>query len=126
LSLLLERVEFKITPESLGVNKALLSRDLIGKTEVMASGSDDGTCIANIVWNINIRFKKRVLIKCVASYIVTYEGMNGFTADVIQLFVDSVGKAATYAYFRAMYAHLDWSANLGSPPLPIMQFQAKV
>lgn len=126
VALLLERVDFKILPEAIGLNKALLTRDLNGKTEVMTPGAEDGTCIANIVWNINMRFKKKIIIKCVASYIVTYEGMRGFSPETVQMFVDTVGKAASYAYFRAMYAHLDWSANLGSPPLPILQFQAKV
>jgi hypothetical protein len=29
-------------------------------------------------------------------------------------------------YFRALYAHLDWSASLGSPPLPVIQLQPKL
>jgi hypothetical protein len=28
--------------------------------------------------------------------------------------------------FRALYAHLDWSASLGSPPLPVIQLQPKL
>ncbi len=32
-----------------------------------------------------------------------------------------------YSYYRlALYAHLDWSANLGSPPLPILHLNPKV
>jgi hypothetical protein len=46
----------------------------------------------------------------------------GFSEDIIKMFIDHVGKTATYAYFRALFAQLDWSANLRSPPLPVLSF----
>lgn len=126
VSLLLEKIDFKISPESVGINKALLTRDLGAKTTVLANGIEDGTCVASIGWSINFRIKKRSIAKCSATYLITYEGMAGCTLDAVTLFIGNVAKTATYAYFRALYAHLDWSANLGSPPLPVMQFQPKV
>lgn len=126
ISFLVEKVNFNIHPEVLGVSKALLTRDLSGKKQVLVHGADDGTCIANIVWNINIRLKRRVLVRCSASYIITYDGMAGFPEETTETFIETVAKAATYPYFRALYAHLDWSASLGSAPLPILKFQANV
>lgn len=126
LSILLEKIEFKISPESVGVNKALVNRGLGAKATVLAAGITDGTCVASIEWSLSVKFRKKVITRCSATYLVTYEGMKNCTEESVRIFVDNVAKTATYAYFRALYAHLDWSANLGSPPLPIVQFQPKV
>jgi hypothetical protein len=125
-SMLLENVDFKTKPESVGTNKSLLSRDLGANAKVLSSGSEDGTCVANIEWTVKYSFKSRAVVRCSASYIVSYEGMKGFSDEVIGIFVDTNSKSITYSYFRALYAHIDWSANLGSAPLPIVQLQAKV
>lgn len=71
-------------------------------------------------------FKKKVIVSCVSSYLISYEGMKSFSDEVIGIFADTNAKSVSYSYFRALYAHLDWSANLGSIPLPIVQLQAKV
>ncbi len=92
----------------------------------MAPGIEDGTCVANVAWEVHFKYKTRTAVKCTASYLISYEGMKGCTEETVGLFVENVGKTATYAYFRALYAHLDWSANLGSPPLPVIQLQPKV
>ncbi|HEX7935087.1 MAG TPA: hypothetical protein VF573_18690 [Paraburkholderia sp.] len=125
-SIVLEDVKFKVFPEALGVNKSLLKRDLGVTTKLMSSGIADGTCVGNIVWTVQYKFQKRTIIKCTASYIISYDGVEDCSEDIVAIFVDNVGKVATYAYLRALYAHLDWSANLGSPPLPIVQFLPKL
>lgn len=126
LSILLEKIEFKISPDAVGANKALISRDLGAKNTVLANGVSDGTCVANIAWSITLKFRKRTIARCAASYLITYDGMKDCTEDAVALFIENVAKTATYAYFRALYAHLDWSANLGSPPLPIVQFKPEI
>jgi hypothetical protein len=125
-SIILEGVDFKIMPEALGVNRALLSRNIDVTTKVMSPGLNDGTCVANIMWTVQYKFKKRTIVKCRASYIISYDGIRDCSEETVSVFVENVGKVATYAYLRALYAHLDWSANLGSPPLPIVQFQPKL
>jgi len=125
-SIVLEDVRFKILPEALGVNKSLLKRHLNVSTKVLSHGLTDGTCVGNIIWNVQYKFQKRTIIKCNASYIISYSGIENCSEDTVEIFVENVGKVATYAYLRALYAHLDWSANLGSPPLPIVQFLPKL
>jgi hypothetical protein len=124
--IVLDDVKFKILPEALGVNKSLLKRDLRVTTKLMSSGLTDGTCVGNIVWTVQYKFQKRTIVKCVASYIISYDGIEKCSEETVAIFVDNVGKVATYAYLRALYAHLDWSANLGSSPLPIVQFLPKL
>jgi hypothetical protein len=125
-SIVLENVNFKILPEALGVNKSLLKREINVSTKVMSSGLIDGTCVANIVWTIQYKFQKRSIVKCSASYIISYDGIENCSEEIVGVFIENVGKVATYAYLRALYAQLDWSATLGSPPLPIVQFQPKI
>jgi len=125
-SIILEKVDFKISSEALGVNKSLLKRSLDVSSQVLSSGLEDGTCIANIVWSVQYRFKTRSIVKCRASYVISYDGIRDCSEETISVFVENVGRVATYAYFRALYANLDWSATLGSPPLPIVQFQPKL
>jgi hypothetical protein len=125
-SIILEKVDFKVASEALGVSKALLKRTLDVKSTIMSSESEDGSCIANIVWSVQYKFKSRAIVKCTASYVISYDGVLECSEDTVKVFVENVAKVATYAYFRALYAHLDWSATVGSPPLPIIQLQPKL
>lgn len=125
-SLLLEKVDFKIVPEVLGLKESLLSRSISPTAKILSSGVVDGTCIANVVWEVTFRFKSKNMMKCTASYIISYDGIQDCTEETVSTFVDHVGKTATYAYFRALYAHLDWAATLGSQPLPVLQLQPKL
>jgi hypothetical protein len=124
--LLLEKVDFKILPEALGFKESLLTRNLSPTTKLMSSGLSDGTCVANVVWEVTFKYKNKNVVRCNASYIITYDGIKDVSEETVGIFVDHVGKTATYAYFRALYAHLDWSANLGSSPLPVLQLQPKL
>jgi hypothetical protein len=125
-TIITEKVDFKVAPEALGGNKAALKRDLNVKTELLASGIEDGICVGQIVWTVQMKLQRKAVVKCTASYLITYEGIENCSEETVTIFVENVGKVATYAYFRALYAHLDWSANLGSQPLPIVQFQPKL
>jgi hypothetical protein len=120
--LILEGVDFKITPEALSADKALWKRHIVPKTKIMSTGLDDGTCMANIIWEVGFKLKNKNVVKCKASYIISYDGVKECSEDGVTVFLENVGKVATYAYFRALYSQLDWSATLGSDPLPVIQF----
>ncbi len=120
--LILENVDFKITPEALIAEKSVLKRQLVPKTKIMSLGLDDGTCVANVIWDVTFKLKNKNVVRCSASYIISYDGVRECSADGVTVFLENVGKVATYAYFRALYAQLDWSATLGSDPLPVIQF----
>lgn len=57
--LILEGVDFKITPEALSADKALWKRQIVPKTKIMSTGLDDGTYMANIVWEVGFSKKTR-------------------------------------------------------------------
>ncbi|MFQ3454721.1 hypothetical protein PMN64_15585 [Bradyrhizobium sp. UFLA01-814] len=125
-NLVLEKVDFKISPEALGIKESLLNRNIGATTKVMSYGYDDGTCMANVIWEVVLKFKTKTVVKCHASYIVSYDGVKNCSDEVVELFLEHVGKVATYAYFRALYANLDWAATLNSQPLPVLQLQPKI
>jgi len=124
--LVLEKVDFKMIPDALGIKESLLTRNISPATTVMSSGVEDGTCVANVVWEVVFRYKTKMVMRCKASYVVSYDGIENVSEETVGVFVENVAKTATYAYFRALYAHLDWSANLGSQPLPVLQLQPKL
>lgn len=121
-SIVLEKVDFRVLPAALRADASTLKRELNVETELLEYASSSGNCIATISWTIVLRHKRKKVASCKASYVVFYYGLGGFSEEIIQMFIDHVGKTATYAYFRALYAQLDWSANLGSPPLPVVSF----
>ncbi|WP_342709466.1 hypothetical protein AAFG13_33880 [Bradyrhizobium sp. B124] len=121
-SIVLEKVDFRVLPAALRVEAAALKRELNVETELLRYDPADGECIATISWDIVLRDKRKKVAWCKASYVVFYYDLKDFSEDIIKRFIDHVGKTATYAYFRALYAQLDWSANLGSRPLPVMSF----
>jgi hypothetical protein len=121
-SILLEKMDFRTSPEALRADPSELKRELNVETQIMDYDAPAGSCVATISWSITLRHKRKKVASCKVTYVVLYYEIKDFAEDIIKMFIDHVGKTATYAYFRALYAHLDWSANLGSPPLPVMSF----
>lgn len=125
-TILLEKLDFKVAADIYCADKSLLRRELSVETDLLSYEGSDGQIVANIKWSIVIKLKKKNIAKSAVSYIIMYDGAVECQEEIVKLFIDHVGKTATYAYFRALYAHLDWSANIGSPPLPVLQFQPRI
>lgn len=125
-TLLLHETEFSVHHEAHAIAKHLLEREVVGSREVLSSGCSEGDCVVRVKWTAITKYKKKKLVSGWASYIVNYQGMTGCTLETVEEFTEAVAKAATYPYFRSLYAHLDWSAELGSPPLPVFQFLPKL
>lgn len=121
-SILLEKVDFQVSPAALGGGASDLKRELNVETEILMYDSESGDCIARISWTVVFRDKRKRVASSKANYVVIYRDLKGFAEDIIKMFIDHVGKTATYAYFRSLFAQLDWSANLRSPPLPVLSF----
>jgi hypothetical protein len=59
LALILEKVDFKIQAGALSADKSELKRRLFPKTKIMSTGLDDGTCVANVIWEVDIKIKNK-------------------------------------------------------------------
>lgn len=97
-----------------------------GRLAKFAFDEEKGAAFALVEWEVVIRVGRRVLAKCTAQYDVLYDGFTVKDAEIVQLFAENVARPATYSYFRALYANLDWAAELRAPPLPVVKFYPKV
>lgn len=88
--------------------------------------SEKGVFLAGVRWIVKTKVGRKTLVNCSAVYNVVYDSISDVDEDVVRVFADSVGRATVYGYFRGLFAHLDWSANLRTPPLPVVRFNPKV
>ena len=126
ISIILDNVDFDIKPEAVAADKASIKRNISSDAQLVSFDSEDGSCFAKIVWKVDVHHNRKKIVKCKASYVVMYDNIKECPNEVVNIFVENVARPATYAFFRALYAHLDWSAGLASPPLPVVRYLPKV
>lgn len=126
VSIMLDGLNFKMDPSYFSSERKDVKRFIDSEMGEFDYSAEKGVCISNIKWTLMVKKGRKNLIKCTANYVVIYDGIKEFDIDVIEVFVDSVVSTASYAYFRGLYAHLDWSAMLNSPPLPILKQYPRV
>jgi len=56
-----------------------------------------------------------------ASYVIAYEQIEGGSEDAMKLFMEKVGRMATYPYFRSHVSHINGEAEANLPLLPILR-----
>jgi hypothetical protein len=61
-----------------------------------------------------------------ATYVVSYEGLEGQSESAVRLFMKRVGVMACYPYFRAHVAQMSWAAQVHLPPLPVIRASRSV
>jgi hypothetical protein len=95
-------------------------------SELVIQPVEEGSALfARVEWHVDIRHGRKKYSWCSARYDVIYDMFSDIDDEIAELFAENVAQPATYAYFRALYANLDWSAGLRSPPLPIIKFFPK-
>ncbi|MBH5372793.1 hypothetical protein [Bradyrhizobium glycinis] len=117
-AILLTSVDFKVDRDVLdpgGSNQIKPSYG--GRVKEVAFNADQGNLICTIEWTVDFRSGRKRFVKCAAEYEVAYEGLESFQEATVSLLAENVARPASYAYFRALFANLDWSAELRSPPL---------
>jgi hypothetical protein len=87
---------------------------------------EEGVILCNVEWTVEIKVGRKRFLKCAAVYDVIYDRFKDIDEEIARIFAENVARPACYAYFRALFAQLDWSADIGSPPLPMVKFQPKV
>jgi hypothetical protein len=97
-----------------------------GKLVSFAFDEEKQILLARVSWNVEIKIKRRNYVKCVATYDVVYNNFSDLNDDIAMLIAENIARPATYAYFRALFASVDWAANIGAPPLPVIKFHPKV
>ncbi|MEE8630222.1 MULTISPECIES: hypothetical protein [Methylobacterium] len=129
VNILLSRVDFKVNrdvrPPVRGAENSS-PPSYGGKLAKFTYFEEEKACFATVVWTVEIKSERRTYAKCVAQYDVIYNGFTEVDNSIIELFAENVARPATYSYFRALFANLDWSSDLRLPPLPVVKFHPKV
>lgn len=93
--------------------------------KVLSCGFDADQSAAHAVFQYFVKGTKsgKPVFSISADYAVIYLVEGEVAPNAAKAFVHNVGVFAAYAYFRALAAHLGWSANLELPPLPTIATQ---
>lgn len=94
--------------------------------KVISGGFDADQSAARAVFQYFVKGTRsgKSIFSISADYAVVYITKGEVAPNAAKAFVHNVGVFAAYAYFRALAAHLAWSANLELPPLPTIATQA--
>jgi hypothetical protein len=123
LTISLRSVDFKVDRNTPVPDEASHKFGFGGKVVEFAREENLGACFVAIEWSVSIKNGKKTYASCKAYYDAVYDELPSDVDDeIIKVFAENFVKPATYAYFRALFANLDWAAQLGTPPLPILKF----
>jgi hypothetical protein len=97
----------------------------LGRT-LLSCGYDDAQSAAHAVFQYFVKGKNKSkdAFAISADYVVVYAMQGEVAPNAAKAFAHNVGVFAAYPYFRALAAHLAWSANMELPPLPTIATEA--
>jgi hypothetical protein len=95
-----------------------------GELQTFVFNGDVGA--ATIVFGASVSAADVKEFELSATYLVSYEELEGQSESAVRLFMKRVGVMACYPYFRAHVAQMSWAARISLPPLPIIRANASV
>lgn len=127
-SILLRDLKFKVDRKAAPVRgqPVKMTGECNGAMIGLRVDEESGAMTASIEWGVELKVAKKRVASCKAVYDVVYNGFAEVDDDVVGLFAENVARPACYAYFRSLYASMDWAAELRFPPLPVVRFNPKV
>lgn len=81
---------------------------------------ESGSLYGIFSFEVVCRQSRKKVLTVSATYLTNYRIEGGSDETAYMLFLERVGKIATYPYFRALFATLTSQAGLLMQPLPIM------
>lgn len=129
VTILLSKIDFKVNREikrPVKSDERKSTPSYGGKLVKFQFNEEAKAFIASVAWTVELKVGRQTYSKCVAHYDVIYNGFSDIDEEIVELFAENVARPATYTYFRALFASLDWSAELRLPPLPVIKFHPKV
>lgn len=82
---------------------------------------ENGRAMVQIASSLTVKNGRKSVINCKTRHLVYYRGLSGCNPGAVDRFVSRVGRFTVYPYFRAIVSQMDWNAQLGLPPLPILK-----
>ena len=113
--------EFRIFPEFASTDEKDRTLSYGGDLVECTFDETTGTVSGLLSWWVEARNGKKVTLRCASQYGIQYDGLTGHNADAARVFLERVGRFATYPYFRALTAQMSWESSAGLPPMPVLR-----
>jgi hypothetical protein len=126
LTLVLSELNYKVNRQNQPEEPSEAKFSYAGRVSEFSLSVENNAIFTQIEWTVEIKVKSKRFAKCVARYDLIYDNFSTVDEDIAMVFAQSVAQPASYAYFRSLFATLDWSAEIRSPPLPVIKFYPRI
>ena len=112
--------KFELKPEALGLDPDGWRNGLSAALAQSFLEAESGSLYGIFVFDVVCRQGRKRVLGINATYLTNYRVEGDCDDKTCELFLERVGKIATYPYFRTLVATLTSQAGLLMQPLPIM------
>ncbi|WP_458732945.1 hypothetical protein [Sphingobium xenophagum] len=112
--------KFELKPEALGLDPDGWRNGISAALAHSFYEPESGSLYGIFSFDVICRQGRKRVLSINASYLTNYRVEGDCDGDACELFLERVGKIATYPYFRTHVATLTSQAGLLMQPLPIM------
>ena len=112
--------KFELKPEALGLDPDGWRNGISAALAHSFLESESGSLYGIFAFEVVSRQGRKRVLGINATYLINYRVEGDCDNNACELFLERVGKIATYPYFRSLVATLTSQAGLLMPPLPIM------
>lgn len=124
--LVLTKVDYQVNHDVAATIDREPALNFKGELEEFDHNKEIGAIMAGVKWTADIRCGRKKYVHFVAKYVVIYDGFSTDETALLERFADNVARPATYSYFRALFANLDWASDIRATPLPVVKFFPKI
>ena len=110
--------EYVIKPEVFEALEDTSNMSFSGEPTAFHFDDDSGVMIGHYTWNVEIKLKRKKVLKLIGEYLIAYTDISGFPEEYVRFYFVKVGRFATYPYFRTAFSFHSSSSGITLPPLP--------
>lgn len=114
--------KFDMKPEALGLDPDAWQNNVSAGLIESFFESETGRLYGVFGFDVICKYARKKVLSINATYLISYKIVGECDQDACELFVQRVGKIATYPYFRSLVAALTSQAGLIMRPLPVLSF----
>lgn len=113
---------FDMKPEALDLDPDAWRHNVVAGVLDSFLESENGALYGVFSFDVVCRHGRKRVLSVSATYLASYRIQGECDGGACELFIERVGKVATYPYFRSLVASLTAQAGLMMQPLPVLSF----
>ena len=114
--------EFDMKPEALDLDPDAWRNNVVAGVLDSFLEHENGSLYGVFSFKVVCRYGRKRVLSIGATYLASYRIQGACDEGACELFIERVGKVATYPYFRSLVAMLTGQAGLMMQPLPVLSF----